>query len=330
MGGAQWGVAAGVYEAPSDSVSTPMAPLYRTRQSHRSLSLCLVTRRNQLVCVCVCVCVCCCAALVLCCAALLLFQLSCLSSVMLKAACLLLLSLAATVGIAAAGAGSSAGLGPLPSVCSGSVNSVPLVSYDASTAVKIASVTNGTLSSVMPAGATTPLLVLHLYGDSYSMGVAYGQLLAEQLSMQIPRMYEYFTSKYGLSPALMNDLLDLTRNSTKAFTPAWHFEFMQGVSDGTKGNTTFLDFWRIAMVPEAIKAACSITGAWGGATATGGLLQLRALDWGTDGPFQEFPLLATFHPDDGSFTHSSLGWVGLYGTITGYSASNMAVSEKVW
>lgn len=50
----------------------------------------------------------------------------------------------------------------------------------------------------------------------------------------------------------------------------------------------------------------------------------------TDGPFQRWPLLATFHPNDGSFAHSSLGWVGLYGTLTGYSSSNLAVSEKVW
>lgn len=197
--------------------------------------------------------------------------------------------------------------GPLPTSCKGSLNSVPLVQYDESTAVKIAAVQNGTLSSVMPTGGVAPLLVLHLYGDSYSMGYAYGQLLQEQLASMIPQAYEYFSSKYGLSPALVNDLLDLTRNATKAFTPAWHFQFMQGVSDGTAGNTSFVDFWRLAMLPEAIKASCSIAGAWGQATATGGLLQLRALDWGTDGPFQQLPLFTTFHPNDGSYTHSSLG-----------------------
>jgi len=191
-------------------------------------------------------------------------------------------------------------------------------------------VPNGTLSSVMPAQGVVPLLVLHVYGDSYSMGYAYGQLLQEQLAVQIPQAYAYFGEKYGLSPDVVNWVLDVTRNATKDFTPPHHFEFMQGVADGTGGNTTFEAFWRLAMLPEAIKASCSIAGAWGQATATGGLLQLRALDWGTDGPFQEMPLLATFHPDDGSFAHSSLGWVGLYGTLTGYSESNLAVSEKVW
>jgi isopenicillin-N N-acyltransferase-like protein len=105
---------------------------------------------------------------------------------------------------------------------------------------------------------------------------------------------------------------------------------MQGISDGTGNTTAFVDIWRLAMIPEAIKAACSIIGAWGSATQTGGLLQLRALDWGTDGPFQNWPMLSTFHPNDGSFAHSSLGWAGLYGTLTGFSSSNIAVSEKVW
>jgi len=107
-------------------------------------------------------------------------------------------------------------------------------------------------------------------------------------------------------------------------------EFLQGVSDGTGGEVEYEEFWRVSLIPELIKAACSITGAWGGATASGDLIQLRALDWSTDGPFQQWPLLATFHPDDGSFAYSTLGFVGLYGTLTGWSSSGMAVSEKFW
>jgi isopenicillin-N N-acyltransferase-like protein len=41
-------------------------------------------------------------------------------------------------------------------------------------------------------------------------------------------------------------------------------------------------------------------------------------------------LLTTFHPNDGSFAYTTLGWAGMYGTITGWSSSNLAVSEKVW
>lgn len=164
------------------------------------------------------------------------------------------------LSVAAACLAVSAFAAPLPTTCAGAVNTIPLVTFDASTTVKIASVTNGTLESVLPSGSSTPLLILHLYGDSYSMGVAYGELLAEQLAIQIPALYSWLENEYHLTPAFINELLDVTRNSTKVFTPSWHFDFMQGVSDGTKGNITYLDFWRVAMIPEAIKATCSIGG----------------------------------------------------------------------
>ena len=219
--------------------------------------------------------------------------------------------------------------GPLPTDCNGPQNSVPLTQFDP-TVPTVKTVTNGTLQSVLASNATTPMLVAHLYGDDYSMGFAYGELLEDTLQEMIPLAYKYFSTKYHIPEELIDALLDMTRNTTMKFTPKHHFAFMQGVSDGTGNTTTFEQFWRMAMIPELIKAACSIAGAWGPATANGGLIQLRALDWGTDGPFQQWPLLTVFHPNDGSYAYSSLGWVGLYGTLTGYSSSNMAVSEKVW
>jgi len=242
---------------------------------------------------------------------------------------LLLLAVLGASLLGVASAAPAGPLGPLPSSCKGVPNSQPLVVYDESTAKLLAQVPNGTLSAVMPAGAVTPLLVLHLHGDDYSMGVAYGSLLRAELAEMVPATYAYFSQEYNVSTELAHELLDMTRNTTKDFTPQWHFAFMQGVADGSGGVVSFIDVWRIAMIPELIKATCSIMGAWGPATATG-LLQLRALDWGVDGPFQNYPLLTTFHPTDGSYAYSSLGWAGLYGTLTGWSSSNLAVSEKVW
>jgi hypothetical protein len=42
---------------------------------------------------------------------------------------------------------------------------------------------------------------------------------------------------------------------------------------------------------QLIQAACSMFGAWGKAISNtnGTLYQLRALDWSTDGPFQQVP-----------------------------------------
>ncbi len=50
---------------------------------------------------------------------------------------------------------------------------------------------------------------------------------------------------------------------------------------------------RVALFPELTKMSCTMFGAWGTATAASAskLVQLRALDWTTDGPFQQWPLL---------------------------------------
>jgi hypothetical protein len=87
------------------------------------------------------------------------------------------------------------------------------------------------------------------------------------------------------------------------------------------------------MIPELIKASCSMMGAWGAATAqgSGGMLQLRALDWNTDGPFQLFPVLLTWHPSTGGgFPFTSWTFAGLLGAITGMSSSGTGISEKLW
>lgn len=90
----------------------------------------------------------------------------------------------------------------------------------------------------------------------------------------------------------------------------------------------------MALFPELIKASCSIIGAWGGAVASdaeGRLLQLRALDWDTDGPFQKDPVVVVYHPEEGQgHSFATMGWAGFLGAITGFSSANVAVSEKVW
>ena len=70
--------------------------------------------------------------------------------------------------------------------------------------------------------------------------------------------------------------------------PQYYLDELQGVADASGVNLD--DLKRVSIFPEAIRAACSIMGAWGPAvhsSANGGLLQLRALDWETTGPFQQ-------------------------------------------
>jgi len=58
------------------------------------------------------------------------------------------------------------------------------------------------------------------------------------------------------------------------------------------------------------------------------LYQLRALDWDTSGPLQEFPLVTIYHPDNGH-AFANVGWAGWIASITGMSSAQMAMSEKV-
>lgn len=114
------------------------------------------------------------------------------------------------------------------------------------------------------------------------------------------------------------------------------------------------------MLPELVKAGCSIFGAYRSATIDKSLYQLRALDWDTSGshlfnsflatyischfkdplllilnsffagPMQRYPVVTIYHPDS-NFGHpfANVGWAGWIGSITGMSSVQMAMSEKV-
>jgi hypothetical protein len=84
---------------------------------------------------------------------------------------------------------------------------------------------------------------------------------------------------------------------------------MQGLADGS--GLPFDTVVQIHMIPEAVKAHCSMVGAWGAAISntSGSLYQLRALDWSTDGPFQQYPQVTVYHPEDGNgHAFSILTW----------------------
>ncbi|XP_065920265.1 protein dcd1B-like isoform X4 [Dysidea avara] len=76
------------------------------------------------------------------------------------------------------------------------------------------------------------------------------------------------------------------------------------------------------------KGQCSMFGANKTATAAGGTLQLRALDWDIDGPFKNYPQVTIYHPNKGNgHTFANVGWTGWIGSITGMSSVQMAISE---
>ena len=56
---------------------------------------------------------------------------------------------------------------------------------------------------------------------------------------------------------------------------------------------------------------------------------MRALDWATDGPFQDYPQVTFYHSmnEKQGNSFANVGWTGWIGSITGMSEKQLAISE---
>ena len=248
------------------------------------------------------------------------------------------LAAAALVAIAAAAA-----LPPPPATCAGAVNTLALSPGDAAPVLNTTA--NGSSKRQVTAGLAAPLTVLHVYGSVYDMHYAAGELLQQEIAALVPAtlsyLYAQVNASYNLTwlPEPVRDwvveygvetALDWTFNATLAYSPAHWADAVAGLAAGS--GASVVDIRRVAMIAEWTRAQCSMLGAWGPATPSARLVQLRALDWDTDGPFQRFPVLTVFHPDaaSGGVPNAVLGWAGMLGAITGVSSAGVGISEKVW
>lgn len=110
----------------------------------------------------------------------------------------------------------------------------------------------------------------------------------------LPKWLRHDIGQTGVS--LAKRLLDLNYIITKKYTPKRWEDEMKGMA---KGSGIPVKTWRrINLIPELLKASCSIGGWWGPATKTGQLIQLRALDWEEHAPISKFPLIAVYHPTE--------------------------------
>lgn len=204
----------------------------------------------------------------------------------------------------------------------------------------VGKVTNGLLFTA-DAGPGNTLRIAHIYGTAYEMGFAHGELFRSDILQfyaefqdyvdqmiapyvkDLPQDVQEVIEKYGSMAAL-----EFTAALTKPYTPQRFVDEMKGLADAI--NMSYDEVVRVQMFPELIKASCSMIGAWGSALANPAnqLLQLRALDFGIDGPFVKHPAIIVYHPTEGhSFV--SVTWTGFIGSVTAFSGM-MGVSEKVW
>ncbi|KAM9953672.1 hypothetical protein ACTFIR_008763 [Dictyostelium discoideum] len=225
--------------------------------------------------------------------------------------------------------------------CKGKPNPYPIFNKEP---IFIASTANGKLYKT--GDDSNQVSILHLYGEAYEMGYAHGTLLKEQVNELIPKFMEFaeiaikefIKTKFALRlPEFLiklieefgvNAALDYVASATEQFTPKRFFNELLGLSDSS--GIPYQTLLRMHMFPELVKATCSIVGAWSEATINGGLLQVRALDWGLENPLVNYPTLIVYHPqenDGGEF--SILSWTSFIGALTGYS-QRTGVCEKVW
>ena len=185
----------------------------------------------------------------------------------------------------------------------------------------------------------SPFYVTHVYGSGYEMGFAQGALYPAELVSMVNRTWDYMLAQVEsnlpfLPPALAKDIsefglelaLDGLIDLTKPFTGAYFYEELQGLADGA--GLEYKKLARVHLIGELTQGDCSLIGAWKSATLGGKTLQLRALDWDTDGPFRDFPAVTVYHPTTPqAHPFANVGLLGFIGTFTGQSSAQLGVSE---
>eukprot|EP00730_Choanoeca_flexa_P002014 TRINITY_DN10877_c0_g1_i1.p2 TRINITY_DN10877_c0_g1~~TRINITY_DN10877_c0_g1_i1.p2 ORF type:complete len:521 (+),score=125.70 TRINITY_DN10877_c0_g1_i1:3830-5392(+) len=77
---------------------------------------------------------------------------------------------------------------------------------------------------------------------------------------------------------------------------------------------------------EPFAGYCSMMAAWGKRTSGQQLFSGRNLDWQQDTGMNQYKIIVVFHPPQG-YAHATVGFIPLYGAITGMSARGITVHE---
>ena len=103
-------------------------------------------------------------------------------------------------------------------------------------------------------------------------------------------------------------------------------EEVQGLADST--GMRVVDVRNVMWLGELTRGACSMFGASRTATKSRSLLQLRALDWDTEGPFKNYATLVVYHPNEGNgHVWINLAFAGFTASVTGFSEARLGISE---
>lgn len=202
--------------------------------------------------------------------------------------------------------------------------------------------------------------------SSYDRGYCHGFLLAKEIvEFTGPKLNQFYRDEVlnldiSQFPEPLQDILKVLKikgakaapevfkeamawvwQKEESFSPQYLKDEIDGMAAGvcaklpfiseSKCNTTewSLTLKQVNMLPELIRMACTAYGAWGKATGNKGLVQLRALDFGS-GPWANFTVIQVHRGPDMKSPFVSVSFPGFVGVITGVSMTGIGISEKVW
>jgi hypothetical protein len=195
--------------------------------------------------------------------------------------------------------------------------------------------TNGQKFVIGDINSKDRLFVAKLKGTHYEMGKAFGTMFKVEIPSLISKFFAYYGDQIETTVekkipkwmadrvtkgtiGLLRSLLDLNVIITKKYTNPRYYEEIRGIADGAGIDPQ--DLRRINLIPELIKAACTVAGLWGPATAQRNVLHMRSLDWDNNNPINEFPVAIVYQPSDENLhAHVNFAWAGFIGSMTGAS-----------
>jgi hypothetical protein len=185
--------------------------------------------------------------------------------------------------------------------------------------------------------------------NTYIEQMVWGALDLDKYPKEIQKILkevEKFGEKHEISPKIFRKAMSYVWKKELKYQPQYLIDEIDGIAEGIcsvakEGDKCDVENWKqtlreVNMLPELIRMSCTAYGAWGEATqqsseCQGGLLQLRALDFG-GGPFANYTVIQTHRQDPENPDHAfvSVSFPGMVGVITGVAQNGVGVSEKVW
>ena len=170
-------------------------------------------------------------------------------------------------------------------------------------------------------------------GDEISVVVVKGSPFEMGRSMGVLLKNEVRDCMGGFLAAVRNqdakmfadDKLDAAWEAIAPHTDPRFIEELRGLAEGA-GIPLYI-LRRTHMIPVVSPWACSCLAVWGGMSQTGGLYQIRNLDFITGAGLQDYPVIVVYLPDKG-IAHACTTFAGYIGANSGMNAKGICLSEK--